>query len=382
MDTLSSLTNSRRIVIKVGSALLVDPERGTLRRDWLAALCKDIASAKQNGVDLAVVSSGAIALGKAHLGLLEQKLTLTQKQACAAIGQSQLTAAYREALADHGLRSAQALFTIQDTEDRRRWLNARSTLEALFRFETVPIINENDTIATDEIRYGDNDRLAARSAQMVSADTLILLSDIDGLYSADPRADAKAAHIPLVEKLTAEIMAMGGEANARSGVGTGGMATKLLAARIATEAGCNMCIMDGYDDAPLARLKSGAKCTWFVAGTNPALARKQWIGGSLKCFGELTIDDGAMKALQNGKSLLAAGVSAVIGEFGKGDAVKIQSQDGVTIAQGLTSYGRQEIELILGKKSDQFIEILGYSNGNAVIHRDNLVLRSEISSHG
>ena len=292
-----SLSKASRIVLKIGSALLVDPKNGKLRQSWLTSLCADITALKKQNKDVVIVSSGAIALGRARLKLFGRNLSLAEKQACAAAGQSLLTQACEQGLQPHGIMTAQALLTLHDTEDRRRWLNARSTLDTLLKLDAIPIINENDTVATDEIRYGDNDRLAARTAQMLSADCLVLLSDINGLYTADPRQDKDARHIPKVHDLTDQIMAMGGGINRFSGVGTGGMATKLSAARIATKAGCHMYIMDGQENAPISRLLAGEKSTWFQATDNPKKARQQWIAGSIKPSGALTIDDGASKAL-------------------------------------------------------------------------------------
>lgn len=374
MATLNPFAASKRIVLKIGSALLVDTASGTLRTDWLTALSSDIARLKQTGLEIVIVSSGAIALGRVRLGLMGRNLTLGEKQACAAAGQSQLTQAYEKALAVHNIVTAQALFTLTDTEDRRRWLNARQALNTLISLGAVPIINENDTVATDEIRYGDNDRLAARTAQMLSADTLILLSDIDGLYTADPRSNPSATHIPRIESLTADIMAMGGAPNATANVGTGGMVTKLAAARIATEAGCHMCIVDGTAPAPLKRIQNGAACSWFKASPNPIDARRQWIKGSLNKNGALIIDEGAANALFEGNSLLAAGVVSIAGYFQKGDAVKIETTQGRLIAKGLTAYDSIDAALIIGAKSHNIDTILGYTNGAAIVHRDNMVM--------
>lgn len=377
MAALNPFITARRVTIKIGSALLVTPETGALKADWLAALCEDIAALKSSGTDIVLVSSGAIALGRARLGLLGRTLSLAEKQACAAAGQSLLTQAYEKALAAHGIMAAQALLTLTDTEDRRRWLNARQALGTLIDLGAVPVINENDTVATDEIRYGDNDRLAARTAQMLGADTLILLSDIDGLYTADPRREKDAAHIPVVDALTPEIMEMGGAPNAASNVGTGGMVTKLAAARIAVQAGCYMCILDGTAPAPLSRLQNGALCTWFKAGANPKDARRQWILGSLNTKGTLTIDAGAARALMRGKSLLAAGVTRISGTFRKGDAVSVNDPDGRNIACGLIAYDADDAELIKGLNSGDITRTLGYDNGAALIHRDNMVMTEQ-----
>lgn len=371
---MAALESAKRLIIKIGSAILVEAKTGRLREDWLDSLCQDIAALKSEGRDIVIVSSGAIALGRARLGLFGRKLSLSEKQACAAAGQSLLTRAYERALDYHSITTAQALLTLNDTEDRRRWLNARSTLETLLSLGAIPIINENDTVATDEIRYGDNDRLAARAAQMLGADTLILLSDIDGLYTADPRSDKMATHLPLISELTDDIMAMGGGVNIQASMGSGGMATKLAAAKIATQAGCRMCIMDGRANSPLERLKNGERCSWFNAESNPKKARRQWIGGALKPRGSLTIDAGAAKALTQGKSLLAAGVVKLSGDFSKGDAVSVCNQEGVELARGLIAYDAAEAAQILGLKSSDISSVLGYDNGAALIHRDNLVM--------
>ena len=374
MAALDFPASSKRLVIKIGSAILVETETGRLREDWLQNLGKDIAALKAGGKDIVIVSSGAIALGRARLGLLGRTLSLAEKQACAAAGQSLLTRAYERALDAHEITTAQALLTLNDTEDRRHWLNARSTLETLLTLGAIPIINENDTVATDEIRYGDNDRLAARVAQMLGADTLILLSDIDGLYTADPRTNASAKHFPIITELSDDIMAMGGGVNQAAAVGSGGMATKLAAAKIATQAGCRMCILDGRANNPLSRLQTGTKSTWFEAKSNPKKARSQWIGGTLKPSGTLTIDAGAAKALSKGKSLLAAGVTQLSGGFHKGDAVSICDKAGVELARGLIAYDASEAAKILGLKSGDISAVLGYDNGAALIHRDNLVM--------
>ena len=371
---MATLETSHRLVIKIGSAILVNSETGALRQDWLESLAQDISELKQAGKDVVIVSSGAIALGRARLGLLKRKLSLAEKQACAAAGQSLLTRAYERALDAHNITTAQALLTLNDTENRRRWLNARSTLETLLTLGAVPIINENDTVATDEIRYGDNDRLAARTAQMLGADTLILLSDIDGLYTADPRTDETATHLPIISELSDDIMAMGGGVNSEAAVGSGGMATKLAAAKIAVKAGCQMCIMDGRNISPLKRLQDGERCSWFQAESNPKKARQQWIGGALKPRGSLIIDAGAAAALTKGKSLLAAGVKTLLGDFSKGDAVSVCDKDGVEIARGLVAYDADEASQILGLKSRDIPDVLGYDNGAALIHRDNLVM--------
>jgi glutamate 5-kinase len=362
---------AKTIVVKIGSAILVDEETQSLREDWLAALAADLAGLKDKRIVL--VSSGAIALGRQRLKLYGSSLSLPEKQACAAAGQSSLTRAYDDALGQHDLMTAQALLTLNDTENRRRWLNARSTLDTLLGLGVVPIINENDSVATEEIRYGDNDRLAARTAQMIGADLLVLLSDIDGLYTADPRTNPAAVHIPIIEDLTENIMTMGGAPNAAVGVGTGGMATKLAAAQIATQAGCDMVICDGRSVGALATLGNGAKHSRFKANSNPRKARAQWIGGTLKPSGALHIDAGAVKALRNGSSLLPAGVTGISGVFEKGDALSILADD-VEIARGLVAYDVHEAVRIKGLKSDEILSTLGYANGAAMVHRDNLVM--------
>jgi glutamate 5-kinase len=366
----SALSHSRRIVIKIGSALLVDPE-GQPNRDWLASLAEDVVTFHKQTL---IVSSGAVALGRHALGL-RGKLTLEQKQACAAAGQARLMRAYEEAFAPFGVAVAQALLTPDDTERRRRFLNARATLETLLALKALPIINENDTVATQEIRYGDNDRLAARVAQMVSADTLILLSDIDGLYTADPRKDASAQFIADVAAITPEIEAMAGGANAQAAVGSGGMRTKIEAAKIATDAGCGAIILHGKDNYPLQRLSQGARVTRFHAASAPRAAYKAWIAGVLSTHGEIVIDDGAARALRDGKSLLPAGVTAVRGAFEKGDAVVILNSEGQAIARGLARYDSADALRIIGLQSDQIEATLGYADGAVLVHADDLALR-------
>lgn len=363
-----NLSAYNRIVIKVGSALLVAD--GALRRTWLLRLCGDIAELKANGSDVTLVSSGAVALGCNALGMDRASLSLAQKQACAAVGQSVLTRAYDDALAGFGHQSAQALLTLDDTENRRRWLNARATLGTLLGLGVVPVVNENDTVATAEIRYGDNDRLAARTAQMIGADLLILLSDVDGLYSEDPHKSAAAQHIPVVELIDDTILAMGGDANFESGVGSGGMATKLLAAKICLNAGCDMIICDGRNDGALTRLREGANHTIFKASNDPKSARSQWIANSLSPSGQLTIDAGAEAALRRGKSLLAAGLTSTSGRFGKGDTIGIIGAAGLEIARGLSSYDSHDLASVSGLRSDQ----IDHPNGSVIVHRDNLVM--------
>jgi len=366
------LQQVQRLVVKIGSALLVDQDTGKLRHAWLEAMAEDLAAARARGQEVLVVSSGAIALGRRQLGLPAGELRLEESQAAAASGQIALAHAYQEALARHGLSVAQILLTIGDTEERRRYLNARSTLATLLRLGALPVINENDTVATAEIRFGDNDRLAARVAQMISADCLVLLSDIDGLYTADPGIDPTATLLPEVHALTPEIEAMAGAA--RSGLSRGGMVTKLAAARIALGAGCRMVIASGKMLHPLQAIEQGARCTWFIPGATPKTARKQWIGGSLQPLGSLTVDAGAARALAAGKSLLPAGVVAVEGQFGRGDAVIVKGPDGAALARGLSAYSAEDARRIMRHKSGDIEALLGYRGRDEMIHRDDLVL--------
>ncbi len=376
---MTNLAEARLIVVKVGSALVVDAATGVADRAWLEAFAADAARLRARGQKLLVVSSGAVALGRRRLGLRRKALTLAEKQAAAAAGQSLLMAAWEKALEPHGLGTAQILLTPDDTEVRRRFLNARATLETLLDLGLIPVVNENDTVATQELRYGDNDRLAARVAQMVGADLLVLLSDVDGLYTADPRKDPTARHLPRVGDLTAEIMAMGGDANAEQGVGTGGMATKLAAARIAAGAGCATLITLGRRPAPLAAVEAGERATLFEPHTTPAAAYKSWIAGALAPQGAVVVDDGAANALRSGKSLLAAGVRAVEGRFGRGDAVMVRDLTGHELARGLTRYDAAEAERILGLKSDAIEAVLGFTAG-PIIHADDLALLHRASA--
>ena len=366
------LANARRVVIKIGSALLVDPQSGALHQSWLDALATDIASLRARGREVIVVSSGAIALGRRAAGLAPSALKLEEKQAAAAVGQVALAHAYSKALGDVDLTVAQVLLTLTDTEQRRRYLNARNTLSTLLRLGAVPVVNENDTVATSEIRYGDNDRLAARVAGMVSADCLILLSDVDGFYTGSPHGNAAATLIPEIREITAEIEAMAGAPE--SGVGSGGMITKLEAARIALGAGADMAITSGRVMNPLQRLEDGAPCTWFISSATPTAARKTWIAGSLEPCGTLTVDNGAAAALTSGKSLLPAGIIAVDGQFARGDAVIVKSRDGTAIARGLSAYDCADARAIIGYKSGEIEGILGYRGRDEVIHRDDLVV--------
>ena len=369
----SVITNAKRIVIKIGSALLIDYERARPRMEWLHALAEDIIAAKQNGQQVAIVSSGAIALGRFALGL-KSSLKLEEKQAAAAAGQTRLMHAYETVFATYNTPVAQALLTPDDTERRRRWLNGRATLETLLSLGAVPIINENDTVATAEIRYGDNDRLAARVAQMISADALILLSDIDGLYERDPRLDPSAAFIAEVRDITPAIEAMAGGVNAQAGVGSGGMRTKIEAAKIATQAGCAVLITKGAESHPLKRLREGARATCFLPHGSPRAAYKAWIAGSLAPQGVLVVDEGAVSALRAGKSLLPAGITEVRGAFEKGESVRILAPDGAEIARGLTRYDADDARKIRGLKSGAIAEALGYAAGAALVHADDLVL--------
>ncbi len=371
---MTDLASARRIVVKVGSALLIDPRTADADRAWLASLAADIARLKARGQQLLIVSSGAVALGRKRLGLTGRKLDLPQKQAAAAAGQSLLMHAWEEAFAPHAMTAAQVLLTRDDTETRRRWLNARATTETLLGLGVVPIVNENDTVVTEEIRYGDNDRLAARVAQMIGADLLVLLSDVDGLYTGDPRRDPEARHIPVVRELTPEIDAMAGGANAAAGVGTGGMATKLMAARIAAAAGCATLITIGGRPAPLGAVEAGAKATLFEPHVSPAAAYKAWIAGSLAPQGAVIVDAGAEAALRSGKSLLPAGVRQVEGRFEKGDAIVIQGEDGREIARGLSRYDAADADRIKGLKSAAIEAVLGYTEGPTLIHADDLAL--------
>lgn len=370
-DAASALAGARRVVIKIGSALLIPRDGAGVAVDWLAGLAQDIAAQRAEGRQVIVVSSGAVALGRRRLGL--EPGGLADKQAAAAVGQSQLMHAWEEALKPHGLIAAQVLLTRDDTERRRRWLNARATMEALLAHGVVPVVNENDTVATEEIRYGDNDRLAARAGQLARADLLVLLSDVDGLYSADPRRNPTATHRPLIEALTPDVLASAGGANTASGVGTGGMATKLMAAQIARSAGCATLIASGLVQRPLSAVRDGARATLITAPDGPMAAWKQWIAGSLAPSGTLTLDAGAAQALAQGKSLLPAGVTAVSGAFDKGDCVRLIGPDGA-LGVGLIAYGAAAAALLIGRRSDDIEAVLGYRGPTALVHRDDLVL--------
>ena len=372
VSSVSPLQSAKRVVVKVGSSLLVERSTGQVHQAWLQTLATDIKLLRDRGQEVLLVSSGAIALGRRQLGLAPGKLKLEESQAAAAVGQIHLAHAWKEVLEQHTLTVAQILLTFGDTEERRRYLNARSTLNTLLKLGSIPVINENDTVATAEIRYGDNDRLAARVAQMIGADCLVLLSDVDGLYTADPTRDANATIIPEVHGITANIEAMAGGAS--SDVGSGGMATKVAAAKIAVTAGCHMCVSLGKEMHPLQRLEQGARCTWFYPDENPATVRKQWIAGSLKPAGEVFIDDGALNALTRGKSLLPAGIIKVAGRFERGDAVVVRTADGVEVARGLSAYSSDDAERIRGRQSHEIEALLGYRGRDEMIHRDDLVI--------
>ena len=365
------LTRARRLVVKVGSVLLVEPGTGALHTEWLTGLAADLADCRAAGQQVVLVSSGAIALGRRALGLGEGVLRLEQAQAAAAVGQTRLVHAWEEALQPHGLKTAQVLVTLGDTQDRRRYLNGRSTLETLLGLGVVPVVNENDTVATDEIRYGDNDRLAARVALMAGADVLVLLSDVDGLYTANPRENAAATHLPEVTEITAGIEAMAGGAG--SAGASGGMRTKILAAKAAMQGGCAMAVMKGDVERPLSALAAGARATWFRPQASPAAARKKWIAG-MKPVGALIVDEGAVAALRRGKSLLPAGVRRVDGRFERGDPVTIMTGTGETVGAALAGYNSGEARAIAGQKSDRIPGILGYPGRAALVHRDDMVI--------
>jgi glutamate 5-kinase len=370
---VTPLESARRLVVKIGSSILVDETRGEIRRDWLETLTDDVARLHKGGCEVVLVSSGAIRLGRTHFRLASGPLKLEESQAAAATGQIQLAHAYQEALARHGITVAQVLLTLDDSEERRRYLNARQTMATLLAMKAVPVINENDTVATDEIRFGDNDRLSARVAEMVSADTLVLLSDTDGLYTGDPRIDASARFIPEIREITPAIEAMGG--SAASELSNGGMATKLIAGRIAMAAGCRMAIADGRAVGALGALIEGkARCSWFLPEASPLSARKKWIKGSLKTAGALLVDDGAVRALSAGKSLLPAGVTAIEGEFKRGDVVDVKDRAGRVLARGLVAYAADDARRIAGRKSAEIEHLLGFRGRDEMVHRDDLVV--------
>lgn len=367
------LAHARRIVVKIGSSTLVDAGTGKIRDAWFDAFAQDVGRLRAQGKQIILVSSGAIALGRRALNLPSGALRLDQAQAAAAVGQIGLATAWSNGLKTLGATVAQVLLTYEDTEQRRRYLNARATLNTLLGLGAVPVINENDTVATAEIRYGDNDRLAARVAAMMEADALVLLSDIDGLYTADPRKDPAAKLIPVVEAVTPEIEAMAGGVG--SALGSGGMATKIMAAKLATAAGCHMAIARGGVMGPLHAMESGNRATWFRASASPQAARKTWIAGALKPQGQLTIDAGAALALQSGKSLLPAGVTAISGAFERGDCVTVATAAGDEVGRGLVAFDADDARMIMGRRSVEIETLLGISGRDEMIHRDDFVLK-------
>jgi len=366
------IIQAKRIVIKIGSSLLVEDKTGAIHSEWLTSLIDDVVLCWQRGQQVVLVSSGAIPLGRRHLKLKTGALQLEEKQAAAAVGQIKLAHAYQELLEKRGITVAQVLLTLDDSENRQRYLNAKNTLETLINLRAIPVINENDTVATAEIRFGDNDRLAARVAQMISADMLVLLSDVDGLYTADPRDNPKAEMIPEVTQLTPEILSMA--SGSGTAYGSGGMITKLAAAKIALASGCKMVIAAGKHLNPLTRIDEVGHNTWFIPETTPTNARKNWIAQHLKPRGSMTIDTGAVTALQQGKSLLSVGIIGIEGEFHKGDAICILTGDKKEIARGLSNYPSHEAQKIMGRKSADFETILGYQGSGEMVHRDDLVL--------
>lgn len=374
--TATSLGEAKRIVVKIGSALLTDQSNGTLKRDWLKTLIQDIADMRARGQEVILVSSGAIALGRSRLGLPKGALKLEESQAAAAAGQIHLAQAFQDLLQTHEINCAQILLTLDDTETRRRYLNARSTIETLLKLGALPLINENDTIATSEIRYGDNDRLAARVASMMSADCLVLLSDIDGLYTRPPSEEG-AEHIARVEDISPAIEAMAGDAG--SELSRGGMKTKIEAGKIAVGAGCSMVIGSGHVIHPLKAIEEGARTTWFLAHSNPHTERKRWIAGHLQSLGTLHIDGGALNALEQGKSLLPAGITQVDGTFERGDAISIVDAETQEIARGLAAYSNTAATAIMGRNSNEIEQVLGYRGRAEMVHRDDLVLKKRTS---
>ena len=366
------IAEAKRIVVKIGSILLVDDNSGSLHNAWLNSLGKDVAALRDRGHEVILVSSGAIALGRRYLGLKPGELKLEEKQAAAAVGMVRLAQSYQETLNKFDLSVAQILLTLDDSENRRRYLNARSTIMTLLRVGVVPLINENDTIATDEIRFGDNDRLAARVASMVSADLLILLSNINGLYTADPAQDKTAKLVPTVTEITHEIEAMA--SNTVTSDSSGGMPTKLAAAKQCLGAGCRMIICEGRGMFPLKSLENGGDCTWFIPSGNPQTARKRWISGSLQSLGSVIVDDGAVAALERGRSLLPAGILRIEGTFQRGDAITIMKRDGSEFGRGLIAYSSEDATQIIGHKTGEIEDLLGYRGRDEIIHRDDLVI--------
>lgn len=372
--SLPKLADSKRIIVKIGSALLVNADSGQIHHQWLASLIADIAACTQRKQQIIIVSSGSISLGQRDLGFKHRPLKLEEQQAAAATGQIRLAHIYQQMLSKHQLTAAQVLLTLDDSDNRKRYLNAKNTLETLLKAGAIPVINENDTVATTEIRFGDNDRLAARVAQMIAADTLVLLSDIDGLYNCDPRLDPKAKLIPIVNEINDDVLAMA--STSVSHTGSGGMITKLAAAQIAMGTGCRMIISNGQVQHPLANIDGGKRCTWFLPPVTANKARKNWIRHHLQPNGKITINAGAYAALKNGKSLLSAGVTAVDGHFQKGEVVAVYCEQGQEIARGLCNYPAREAKKILGRKSNEIANILGYFASEELIHRNNLVLLS------
>ena len=370
--------DSRRLVVKIGSSLLADAENGALRMDWLATLAEDVARLGAEGKQVIIVSSGAIALGRRVLGLPDGPLKLEDSQAAAAVGQIDLAHAYEEIFKTHGLVAAQVLVTLGDTEERRRYLNARTTMETLLRLGAIPVVNENDTVATNEIRYGDNDRLAARVASMMSADCVVLLSDVDGLYTAPPGSQQAGERLAEVDEITQDIEAMAGDTG--TGLSRGGMVTKIEAAKIAVAAGTHLVIASGHVLHPLEGLSDNAPCTWFLAHSTPVAARKRWIAGALEPRGAMIVDEGAAAALKAGNSLLPAGVTGVEGEFDRGDAVVIRDAGGAELGRGLSAYGKSEAQRIIGHKSREIQKILGYRGRSELIHRDDMALKLHVET--
>jgi glutamate 5-kinase len=366
------LDKAQRVVIKVGSALVANGTTGEVNHDWLCSMAEDIALLRAQGKEVILVTSGAVSLGRSALNLSYKKLKIEEKQAAAACGQIRLMEAWASVLNEHKVNIAQLLLTLEVSEERRRYLNARATIQTLLAAGVVPVVNENDTVATEELRVGDNDRLAARVAQMAGADVLVLLSDVDGMYTADPTKDVSALHLPEITGITDEIRAMAG--GAASMVGTGGMRTKVDAAEIALSGGCHMVITRGSTLRPLSALQGGAKATWFVSNQTAQHARKDWIAGSLSSAGNVVVDDGAAKALRAGKSLLPAGVTLVEGDFERGDAVLVKDKDGRILAKGLVAYDIADATRIIGRKSEEIEAILGFKGRDALIHRDDLVM--------
>lgn len=371
-SSLPSLTQAERIVVKIGSATVADPLGATPKLEWMQSLAADIATLVAAGKEIILVSSGAVALGRPHVGLDARKLSLEEKQAAAAAGQPLLMQAWQQAFAGHHLKVAQLLLTLEDSERRNRYLNARATFETLLAHKLIPVVNENDTVATAELKFGDNDRLAARVAVMTGADVLVLLSDVDGLYDSDPRKNKSAKHLPRIDAITPEILAMGGDA--ASGLSNGGMRTKIEAARMAMAAGCHMVIARGDAQHPLRALSDGGRASWFVATTQPQIARKHWIATSVASHGALLVDAGAAKALAEGKSLLPAGVKQVEGNFARGDTVAVKAPDGQVIARGISNYSSAEAVKIAGQKTGAIESILGYAGRDTLIHRDDLAM--------